>query len=119
MTESVRAAISLESQLIGRAGGDRIALLEAIGETGSIAAAAKRVGLSYRAAWDAVQVLNNLFAKPLVTAVPGGATGGGATVTPVGRQVIAGFNAMQTGLQRMLGDLQDQLSGADGAPLSS
>ena len=49
-----------------------MALVEAIAELGSISAAARRVGLSYRAAWDAVQALNNLFEQPLVTAAAGG-----------------------------------------------
>jgi molybdate transport system regulatory protein len=57
MTTHLRAELRLESGPVGKAGADRIALIEAIAETGSIAAAARRVNLSYRAAWDAVQVL--------------------------------------------------------------
>ena len=56
----------------GRIGADRIALVEAIAREGSITQAAKSLGLSYRAAWDAVQALNNLFDRPLVIARPGG-----------------------------------------------
>jgi molybdate transport system regulatory protein len=111
MTTPLRAELRLENGLAGKAGADRIALIEAIGETGSIAAAARRVDLSYRAAWDAVQVLNNLFEKPLVLAVPGGAKGGEAIVTPEGAQVVASFRLMEQGLRRTLAGLQDQLAG--------
>lgn len=47
-------------------GHGRIALLDAIGQTGSITAAAKAVGLSYKAAWDAIDTMNNLAGEPLV-----------------------------------------------------
>lgn len=70
----------------------RMALVEAIGELGSIRAAAARVGLSYRAAWDAVQVLNNLFESPLVAPVAGGKSGGATTVTLHGQAVLAAFH---------------------------
>jgi molybdate transport system regulatory protein len=119
MTTPIRAAVSLESGLIGKAGADRIALLEAIDEHGSISAAAKSTGLSYRAAWDAVQVLNNLFAEPLVTAVPGGAKGGGAAVTAHGRDVVAAFRLMEAELGRILASLQGRPGDSGPVPLSS
>ena len=74
---------------------DRIALLEAIDELGSISAAAGRLGLSYRGAWDAVQTLNNLFEGPLVEAQPGGRDGGAAKVTPRGKAAVAAFRRVQ------------------------
>ena len=80
----------------GRVGGDRVALLAAIGDTGSISAAARVVGLSYKAAWDAVQAMNNLFERPLIEAAPGGRDGGGARVTAAGRLVIDTFEAART-----------------------
>jgi molybdate transport system regulatory protein len=55
---------------------ERIALLEAVARLGSISAAAKQVGLSYKGAWDGVQALNNLFDAPLVNAAPGGKAAG-------------------------------------------
>lgn len=95
------AATSLPAELSlgptrGRVGGDRVALLAAIGDTGSISAAARAVGLSYKAAWDAVQAMNNLFERPLIEAAPGGRDGGGARVTAAGRLVIGTFEAAQT-----------------------
>jgi len=119
MTTPLRAELRLENGLAGKAGADRIALIEAIGETGSIAAAARRVDLSYRAAWDAVQVLNNLFETPLVLAVPGGAKGGEAVVTPEGAQVVASFRLMEQGLRRTLAGLQGQLAGTGGESFAS
>ncbi|MCC7059524.1 MAG: winged helix-turn-helix domain-containing protein, partial [Burkholderiaceae bacterium] len=59
-------------------GPGRIALLEAIHSEGSITRAARKVGLSYKAAWDAIDTMNNLAAEPLVTRVTGG-KGGGST----------------------------------------
>jgi molybdate transport system regulatory protein len=119
MTTPLRAELRLENELVGKAGADRIALIEAIAETGSIAAAARRVDLSYRAAWDAVQVLNNLFAEPLIVAVPGGAKGGEASVTPQGSHVVASFRLMEDGLRRTMAELQDLVAGAGGDALPS
>lgn len=73
----------------------RMALLEAVAGLGSISAAARHVGLSYKAAWDAVQALNNLFPTPLIAAAPGGAKGGAARVTPEGQAVLAAFRRVE------------------------
>lgn len=59
----------------------RIRLLEAIDALGSISAAARTVGLTYRGAWDAVAVVNNLAEHPLVLGRAGGKSGGGASLT--------------------------------------
>lgn len=66
----------------------RMALLEAIGTERSITAAAKKIGLSYKAAWDAVDTMNNLAGEPLVLRVTGGQRGGGASLTPRARKLI-------------------------------
>lgn len=76
-------------------GPGKIALLEAIAETGSIRAAGGRFKMSYRRAWELVAELNDMFAKPLVTAEAGGRGGGGATLTPLGREVVARFRAIE------------------------
>jgi molybdate transport system regulatory protein len=67
----------------------RMALLAAIGEEGSITAAARKVGLSYKAAWDAVDAMNNLADEPLVTRTTGGQRGGGASLTPRAVELIS------------------------------
>lgn len=78
----------------------RLALLAAIGEGGSINAAAKRVGMTYKAAWDAVEAMNNLAGQRLVESRHGGSGGGGADLTAEGRRVVAAYQrleALQTG----------------------
>jgi molybdate transport system regulatory protein len=69
-------------------------LLAAIAATGSIAAAARSLGLSYRRAWVMVETINSSFAEPLVTTSKGGGGGGGARLTDAGVSVLARYRAM-------------------------
>jgi len=108
--QPLTAALSLQRAGAPRVGGDRIRLLEAIARHGTIAAAAREVGLSYKTAWDAVGNLNNLFDRPLVEAAPGGRTGGNARVTEAGRAVIEGFGLLETSLTKALGLLEGGLA---------
>ncbi|MGI9170706.1 MAG: TOBE domain-containing protein [Caulobacteraceae bacterium] len=113
------AALVLSRGAGGPVGARRIALLEAIADHGSIAAAAKAEGLSYKGAWDAVQALNNLFDRPLVTGQAGGRGGGAASVTAEGRSVIAAFRLVQDELTRALTVLETRLGETGGAPLNA
>ena len=70
-------------------------LIERIAETGSISAAARAMGMSYRRAWQLVESLNADFSEPVITTATGGRRGGGASVTPFGRQVAAAFRTME------------------------
>lgn len=70
-------------------------LLEAIGGEGSISAAARRMGMSYRRAWSLVDTMNNSFQKPLVDTAAGGRGGGGARLTPLGETVLRRYRAME------------------------
>ena len=83
-------------------GPGKIDLLEAIAQTGSITAAAKRVGMSYRRAWLLVDTMNRCFREPVVASATGGAGGGGARVTAFGRRVLAAYRAMQARADRAL-----------------
>ncbi|MFZ5721596.1 MAG: TOBE domain-containing protein [Pseudomonadota bacterium] len=103
------AQVTLERPGAPRVALARMALVEAIGELGSISAAARKVGLSYKAAWDAVQALNNLFDAPLVAAAPGGARGGAATVTPRGQAALAAFRKVQAEMDAALARLDQGL----------
>jgi len=103
------ATVTLERPGLPRVALARMALVEAIGELGSISAAARKVGLSYKAAWDAVQALNNLFDGPLVAAAPGGSGGGAATLTPRGRAALAAFRRVQAELDTALMKLEGTL----------
>lgn len=89
---------------------ERVALLEAVDELGSITAAAKRLGLSYRAAWDSLQALNNLFDAPVMEATAGGKAGGVARLTPRGRAVVRAFHRVQAELDATLSRLDGLLS---------
>lgn len=106
------ASVTLERPGLPRVALSRIALIEAVAELGSISAAAKRVGLSYKGAWDAVQALNNLFDAPLVAAAPGGRSGGAASVTPRGLAVIDAFRRVQAEMDAALAKL-DRGVGSD------
>ncbi|MGF6290853.1 TOBE domain-containing protein [Paraburkholderia youngii] len=83
-------------------GAARIALLAAIGETGSITSAAKAVGISYKGAWDAVDTMNNLAGEPLVVRLTGGKGGGGTTLTPRAMKLIDTFRAVEREHRRFL-----------------
>lgn len=71
-------------------------LLERIEKTGSIAAAGREMGMSYKRAWQLVETLNAMFSTPLVESTRGGPRGGGATVTLAGQQVIREYRALET-----------------------
>jgi molybdate transport system regulatory protein len=71
-----------------RLGPGRADLLEAIGRTGSISAAGRDLGMSYKRAWTLVEALNATFAQPLVESARGGAQGGGARLTGAGLRVL-------------------------------
>ena len=76
-------------------GSNRVELLAAIGQLGSITGAAKAVGLSYKAAWDAIDTMNNLAGEALVERVTGGKGGGGTRLTARGRQLVDNFRMIE------------------------
>jgi len=70
-------------------------LIERIAETGSISAAARDMGMSYRRAWQLVEALNADFREPVVATATGGARGGGARVTDFGLKAARRFREME------------------------
>lgn len=92
---SVRFSFRLDFSPGGRLGPGKVQLLEAIAETGSISAAGRAMAMSYRRAWLLVDDLNRIFRAPLVEAQPGGAKGGGARLTPLGREIVAHYRAIE------------------------
>lgn len=78
-----------------RIGPGKIALLEAIGRAGSIAAAGREMGMSYRRAWLLIDSLNRMFDAPVVHASSGGAHGGGAGLSALGEQLVTAYRAME------------------------
>ncbi|OYX45371.1 MAG: hypothetical protein B7Z02_02075 [Rhodobacterales bacterium 32-67-9] len=91
-------------------------LLAGIAETGSISAAGKRMGMSYKRAWGLVEVLNAMFRAPLVSATRGGAGHGGAELTETGQTVLALYRAMQAKADAALAEEIAALAGLSVIP---
>jgi molybdate transport system regulatory protein len=93
---AARLSIRIDLASGDRIGPGKIALLEAIRATGSISAAARALGMSYRRAWLLVEDLNQALRQPAVTAEAGGRCGGGAVVTPAGERVVGLYRAIES-----------------------
>ncbi|MCU4159763.1 LysR family transcriptional regulator [Acidiphilium sp. AL] len=93
-TAGLRIRVVLGDGLI--IGPGRADLLEGIRETGSIAAAGRRMGMSYKRAWQLAEALNATFRGPVILAVKGGVAGGGAQLTPLGDAVLDAYRNLQT-----------------------
>lgn len=89
---------------------DHLDLLARIDASGSISAAAQAMGMSYKAAWQAVEAMNNLSEQPLVERQAGGQRGGGTRLTEYGRRVVAACQGLEQERQRVLTQL-DRVSG--------
>lgn len=110
----IDALLALRSDgklLIGR---DRIKVLEAVAEHKSISKAAKVVGFSYKAAWDAVSAINNLLPSPAFVTKAGGKSGGGAEVTAEGLKLIETFHRLEDRLSQLSSTIaKEGLEGQD------
>lgn len=109
-TPALHAALLMQRGDGVKIGAARIELLVAVGEHGSISAAAKVIGISYKSAWDTIRALNNLFDRPLVQARPGGRQGGAAHVTEQGHAVIRTFRLLEGELGQALGLFERRLA---------
>ncbi len=103
----------------GRAlGPGKIRLLELIGETGSISAAGRAMEMSYRRAWMLVDAINQTFRTPVVATRGGGAGGGGASLTPFGRNLVERYRIMEQQARQALAEhileLDHELASGDG-----
>ena len=83
----------------------RIELLIAVKRTGSISKAAKEVPMSYKAAWEAIESMNNLSTTPIVQRETGGVGGGGTTLTPYGENLIETFEILRNEQKKFLKNL--------------
>ena len=104
--------LAVETEVGAFLGDVRIRLLEAIDRYGSISQAAKMVPLSYKAAWDAVDAMNNVSDQPLVERSTGGRHGGGTTLTAYGRRMISMYRAVEHEYQAALDRLLDRVGEA-------
>lgn len=101
-------------------GTNRVGLLAALAQCGSITAAAKQVGLSYKAAWEAIDTMNNLAGEPLVQRLTGGKGGGGTRLTARGAQLVQNFTMVEQLHHDFLERLNRQAAGvADDVALFS
>ncbi len=91
-----RLSIRIDLENGDRIGPGKVALLEAIRTTGSISAAARALGMSYRRAWLLVEEINNALRAPAVAAETGGRRGGGAVVTPAGEQLVGLYRTIES-----------------------
>jgi len=96
-TGAPKLQLTLRLDVGGQAtlGPGKVRLLELIGETGSISAAARVMGMSYRRGWVLVESLNAAFTGPLVSARPGGTGGGGAALLPLGAEVVRLYRTLE------------------------
>lgn len=94
-TASPRIRIRLDYGDGAVLGPGKAELMEGIARTGSIAAAGRAMGMSYKRAWQLVEAMNAMFSQPLVLSSRGGAKGGGAHLTETGETVLAAFRALE------------------------
>lgn len=92
-------------------GHGRIALLAHVAECGSITHAAKAMQMSYKAAWDAIDTMNNLAGEPLVERVAGGKGGGGTVLTQRGAQLVENFRLIEREHRQFVAQLSAQAEG--------
>ena len=100
--QTLPPALPLGEVLGFQAGDKRIDILRRVGRAGSISEAAREAGVSYKAAWQALETLANLAGTPLVEKAVGGSGGGGATITAAGRRVLEAAEEMARARRRIL-----------------
>lgn len=101
---AVRISLVFESG--ARIGPGKAQLLESIRDTGSISAAARDMGMSYKRAWLLLDSINQAFTEPVVIAATGGSGGGGAVLTPFGAEVLERYGRVRDEANRVAaGDL--------------
>lgn len=112
---AVRLFLKLDPET--RIGHGKVALLEGVAETGSISAAGRACGMTYRRAWELIDHMNKAFGRPLVTGHTGGAGGGGAALTELGREVVTRYRALQAATEAAaaphLAALEELIASAD------
>ncbi len=115
--EAKGKAIELRGSVWMTVGGEnfggpgRVELLARIAECGSITHAAKAMKMSYKAAWDAIDSMNNLAGEPLVERLTGGKGGGGTHLTQRGRQLVDNFRIIEREHRKFVDQLSQQADG--------
>lgn len=83
-------------------GPGRAELLEGIRDTGSIAAAGRRMSMSYKRAWSLIETMNQEFGSDVVSGSKGGAHGGGSSLTPLGEELVTRYRKMEAATQEAI-----------------
>jgi len=109
----LRSKLEVDTEFGSFLGDTRIKLLEAIEKHGSITQAAKSVPLSYKAAWDAIDAMNNLADQPLVLRSTGGKNGGGTQITEHGKKTVALYRALEAEYQAALDRLSASMNAGE------
>lgn len=107
-----RLKLSIVLDSGARFGPGKAALLESVRDTGSISAAARGMGMSYKRAWLLLDSINQAFETPAVTAAIGGQHGGGARLTDFGRDLLARYRRMEA---RTGAEFADDLAAVEAA----
>jgi len=94
MNYKIKSRIWIETDGHILLGEGRVQLLKAIEETGSLSKAAKKIKISYRKAWSLMDAVNKSAKKPVIKSSIGGKGGGGAQVTPYGKDLIKAFDTI-------------------------
>lgn len=115
---TIEATVTLKSANMQGVGRDRMRLLQAVAREGSITAGAKAAGITYKAAWDALDAMANLFGQPLLETRTGGRAGGGARLTPTGAKVIEAFGRLEAEMARVVREMEPDLAGSGVSPLN-
>lgn len=117
--ENPRLRIRIVFGESGMIGPGKAELLERIDTAGSIAAAGRAMGMSYKRAWMLIETMNAMFREPVVESTRGGAQGGGARLTDTGHKVLAAYRAFEveaarvgdrhlTEMQELLNDMSEK-----------
>src|SRR6185437_1343196 len=107
-----RLSLRVDLGAAGAIGPGKMRLLETIAATGSISAAGRALGMSYRRAWSLVDEMNACFRQPVVSVAIGGKAGGGATLTPLGREVVRRYRSRGAAAPDRHAGGQERLAGA-------
>ena len=108
MDYSIKSKLWIESNGNIILGEGRTQLLKAIEQEGSLSAAAKSLNMSYKKAWKLVDIVNKNAKLPLVITSTGGSGGGGAEVTPYGKELIRLFEALKADCWKHLKESEER-----------
>ncbi|MGB9767275.1 MAG: winged helix-turn-helix domain-containing protein, partial [Sulfurihydrogenibium sp.] len=109
MKKKVVAEVYLDVDKKGYLGKGRVLLLELIDKYGSISKAAKELGMSYKAAWDMIDAINNLSPYPVVESKSGGKGGGKTVLTEYGKKLIRDYKLIENLINKISQEITENL----------